>query len=787
MDTHAWLPKRALTPLQLERLRAALTVTPRIPKDFQDDKDATPVELFMEREDAFGLPRGYYQRHFVPDRHRTVRSTTRGAPLPSPLTFQGELYPKQAEALKVVLEKTQDPNFLGGLLEAAPAFGKCLGLGTPVLLHDGRTVRVEDVRAGDVLLGSDSTPRRVLSTTRGVGPLYRIVPVKGASWVCNDAHILTLVHTETDAVVDVSLQEWLRWGAWKKSRYKQFTPPRGVAFSPPSVPLPLDPYFLGVWFGDGDKTLSESGVLTEVAVSKPDIEIQRACEAVAEAFGVRVRTDFGTGGCPTYHLARPAGRGAGGNPLLTTLRDVVGRAEHLPFSYLTAAREDRAAFLAGLLDSDGYYAASADVFEIIQKRRAYADGIAFLARSLGLLATIGSKIVKGQTYWRVHVSGELTQLPLRIPRKTPRGAKHRKCVTRCGFRVEALGVGAYAGFTLDGDGRFLLGDFTVTHNTVTLCAIVAALKVPTLVLVHKQFLMDQWSERIAQFLPGAKVGRVQGPQCEFEGVHIAVGMIQSFRERTYCNNFYKTFGLVVADECHRVGAPTWGPIPRRFPAEWFLGLSGTMRRADGAEAVFKDTFGDVLFSHKESYLKPKLHFVNSRFKLSENINPRLVKRPFLINWLAKNTTRNDLLVRTLADAVQRGRKILLVSERLEHLDVLTEGLRKRLPTHPFTVGHFVGGRKPAELKAAAQAQVVAATLQLVLEGLDIPELDVLVMATPFSDPEQAVGRILRLHPGKKEPVVVDVRDDGVPRLRAMGEYRDRFYLDLGWLQAPPGA
>jgi hypothetical protein len=86
------------------------------------------------------------------------------------------------------------------LLVMATGGGKCLGIGTPVLRYDGTIVPVESVVAGDLLMGPDSKPRTVLSTTRDRGPLYRIVPVKGDSWVCNDAHILTLVHTETGEI-----------------------------------------------------------------------------------------------------------------------------------------------------------------------------------------------------------------------------------------------------------------------------------------------------------------------------------------------------------------------------------------------------------------------------------------------------------------------------------------------------------------------------------------------------------------------------------------------------------
>ena len=156
--------------------------------------------------------------------------------------------------------------------------GKCLGLGTLVLRYDGISAPVETIMPGDLLMGPDSKPRRVLSTTSGVGELYRVVPVKGEPWVCNDVHILTLVNIESDVIVDVELPTYLTSTKWFRHTHKQFTPERGVDFAAAET-LPLDPYFLGVWYGDGTKSL------VGVGISKPDPEILDACKTVAARFG----------------------------------------------------------------------------------------------------------------------------------------------------------------------------------------------------------------------------------------------------------------------------------------------------------------------------------------------------------------------------------------------------------------------------------------------------------------------------------------------------------------------
>ena len=156
-------------------------------------------------------------------------------------------------------------------------------------------------------------------------------------------------------------------------------------------------------------------------------------------------------------------------------------------------RAERAQFLAGFLDTDGHL--QGNCFEIIQKRRGFADGICFLARSLGLRATMSTKYVTGYAtpYWRINISGELTILPMRIPRKQPAPRRQIKNVCRTGITVEAIGDGPYAGFELDGDGRFLLGDFTVTHNSSLLQMIQMALHGKLLpVGIEENGIRDFW-------------------------------------------------------------------------------------------------------------------------------------------------------------------------------------------------------------------------------------------------------------------------------------------------------
>jgi superfamily II DNA or RNA helicase len=320
----------------------------------------------------------------------------------------------------------------------------------------------------------------------------------------------------------------------------------------------------------------------------------------------------------------------------------------------------------------------------------------------------------------------------------------------------------------------------VVHNTVWACAQIATLQVPTLIVVHKEFLMNQWIERIQQFLPDAQVGIVQQDTCDFEGKHIVVGMVHSLASKDYGPVFRSWPGLVITDEVHRIGSRTWSQVPPKFPAKWRIGLSATPRRKDGADDVFFWHIGPLIYTAHERRMKAKVRRVWTNFRVvaTTTFNPKLASKALLLRFLCSNYARNRLVVDQLILALHAGRKILVLSERLNHLKRLEIMLAELWPggaNHLPSVGWYVGGRDEDELEEASKAQVVLATSQLASEGLDIPALDTLMLTTPLGDVEQAVGRILRPCEGKKDPIVVDFRDDSVDAFKRMAKYRDKLY------------
>lgn len=338
----------------------------------------------------------------------------------------------------------------------------CHQKGQPILMFGGSVKPVEDIVVGDQLMGPDSTPRQVLQLHRGHQQMARIVPTKGEPWVVNLDHILTLVETESGRVVDVSVREWLGWSKTAKSIYKLFR--TGVEFPTQPKPLPIDPYLLGLLLGDGH-------MRNPPVVYSADPEIVEFMCSSASKMGLStVSRNPGTSRLGTGLSSR--GIPGQENPVTHELRALGlylsnSGNKFIPEMYKTAGRRERLELLAGLMDTDGCVHGSG--FDFVSKSKVLADDVAYVARSLGFAAYVKECLKSCQTgavgtYHRVLIEGHCSEVPTKIARKRAPIRRQKKNPLRTGFQVELLDDDDYYGFTVDGDHRYLLGDFTVTHN-----------------------------------------------------------------------------------------------------------------------------------------------------------------------------------------------------------------------------------------------------------------------------------------------------------------------------------
>jgi len=336
-----------------------------------------------------------------------------------------------------------------------PGSGKCLGRGTLVVLYDGTLRAVEDIRIGDMLLGPDSMPRCVLGITSGVGNLYEVSQRRGVSYIVNEEHVLCLQkrHGRKSFAeeIQIPVKDFLKISAYKKSSLLGYR----VAVDFGEKALAIDSYFLGLWLGDGDQN--------RLAITKPDKEIIFYIHDYAQKLGLAVsKYQYKEDQCPTWRI-RAVRRGYS-NKLKDAFNDLgLFYNKHIPHEYLCSSLQQRRELLAGLIDSDGHI--DGQCCCIVQKRKELTFQIQYLCNSLGLRCYITKKVMMGRDYWVASITGRLCDIPMRVERKKviSFSGNHDHRVTA--IKIKAIGTGEYFGFETDRDHRFLLSDFTVTHNS----------------------------------------------------------------------------------------------------------------------------------------------------------------------------------------------------------------------------------------------------------------------------------------------------------------------------------
>lgn len=352
------------------------------------------------------------------------------------------------------------------IIAARPGMGKCLGKGTKVLMHNGELRNVEDVAVGDLLMGDDSTPRRVLSLARGRERMYWVHQNHGISYRVNESHILSLKRSrsegghKTGEVLNIEVRDYLAKSDKFKSNYKGYK----VAVQFDEKPLPIDPYFFGLWLGDGH---SYSSRITNV-----DEEVVSYLQSYAQSLGQELITYQQPGKAPNHAITKGYRGKQKFKSVQGDLRALnVLENKYIPQEFLVNSVRNRLELLAGLVDADGSYDERCHVYEITQKRKELAEQIKFLCDTLGFKTSLVQKrsSIRAVNFecdvHRVRISGNLNLIPVKVERKRARVRKSSINWRHTGIKVEFDKVDDYYGFEIDGNRLFLLEDMTVTHNT----------------------------------------------------------------------------------------------------------------------------------------------------------------------------------------------------------------------------------------------------------------------------------------------------------------------------------
>lgn len=302
-------------------------------------------------------------------------------------------------------------------------------------------------------------------------------------------------------------------------------------------------------------------------------------------------------------------------------------------------------------------------------------------------------------------------------------------------------------------------------KTVLALNIISRLKKKTIVIVHKEFLLNQWVERIEQFLPNAKVGRIQGQIIDIEGKDIVIGMLQSLSMKSYPQSLFQEFGFSIFDECHHISAEVFSNALFKIVTKYALGLSATMNRKDGLTKVFKMFLGDVVVKKVRDQDDPvtvkAIEYNTNDEEFNEVVYNFKGQTHYavMIRKLCEYNDRSEFILTILKNCLKEAKEkgesmqVMILAHNKSVLKYLHDAIEHRSIA---TVGYYVGGMKEKDLKLSEGKQVVIATYAMAEEALDIKSLTTLIMATPKTDVTQAVGRILRMK--HANPQVFDIVD-----------------------------
>ena len=330
---------------------------------------------------------------------------------------------------------------------------------------------------------------------------------------------------------------------------------------------------------------------------------------------------------------------------------------------------------------------------------------------------------------------------------------------------------------------------TAFGKTVTAAAIIARRGVNTLVLVHRTELLKQWQVRLAAFLDAGKdvIGVIGGGKNKPTG-QIDIAVRQSLSRQGEVDPLVESYGQVIVDECHHVGAASFDAILRRAKAKHVVGLTATPIRRDGQQPIIFMQCGPIRHKAAQPLDAPHDLSVMPQFIESPIALPAEAGIQDVFRHLAQDAARTAAIASAITDAFRQGRKVLALTERTEHIDAIRTALADQVP-EPFVLHGRMSKKQRAALIAALDAlssdapRVLLATGKLVGEGFDHPPLDTLVLAMPVSwkgTLQQYAGRLHREHASKTDVRIIDFVDTGHPALLRMWDKRQRGYRAMGY-------
>ena len=657
----------------------------------------------------------------------------------------------------------------------------CHAKGSYVLTSDGVCIKVEDVKVGDFLLGNDGTPRKVLELHNGVDDMYKVTPIKGEPFVVNGGHILHLYKTNEGKGYnscqprydEISVKEYVVKSANYKHLHKLHRVSQ-IDFG--NDKYLFDPYFVGLYLGDGC-------CINGLNITTQREEVVEYLREFARTYGLGFRAAEKRNGenkAKSYFFPYAFANNNTPNPLQVTIRGLglegkVAGDKFIPHQYKVASVEDRFSLLAGLLDTDAFYDKEKNTFEYCSKSKRLADDVVFVCRSLGFFAQIGkTKVVKGESYYRIQISGDLNLIPTKVAIRQGRARKQKKSVLVTGFSVEYLGRGEYFGFTLDGNHLYCDNQFFIHHNSgksLVIADIASRLEGPLLVFQPSKEILQQNFAKLQSYgifdcgCYSASVGCKDINRITFA----TIGSVMNHMSDFDC------FKNIIIDECHYVNSKA-GQYKQFIEVKnrQVVGLTATPYRLDRAEGgsilkfltrVRPRIFSKVIYCCQIGELLSKgyladLHYydltaLDLRRVRSNSTGADYDERSLLAEY--ERCGFYDKLSNTVVKVLQPKsgiprKGVLVFTAFTKEARQLVDKLQSIGVNSAIVTGETPKKEREAILEGFKRREIkVVANVGVLTTGFDYPALDTVVLARPRKSLGlyyQMVGRAIRPFDGK---------------------------------------
>lgn len=687
----------------------------------------------------------------------------------------------QEEAVVKCVEYLQSKTTAKGVLVAPTG---CHAIDYELLKSSGEIVKVQDIKVGDELLGPDGTARRVLELHRGRQKMYRITLRNKTSFVVNEGHLLQLYNTSTQSEkgyffnsypkeLAVTVKEYL---GWAKSRKHQYKIKRAGIINFSEKEIPIDPYFLGLWLGDGTNK--------SVSITTPDKEIKEYIYKIANEYEVNVRiAENSNKTCPTYFLTKGRGK-LSERPLRELFKQLdLFNNKHIPYIYRCNSIENRVKLLEGLIDTDGSLGEKRARYEITVKEYRLARDIYMLANSLGLQASLNSKISTCQSfadgeyreYFRVCFRWSPILRP-KLERKRLDDHQFKNEGHHYSFTIEELEEDNYYGFTLDGDNLYVDTQHIIHHNSgksIILAEIARRLGGKTIIFQPSKELLAQNYEKYTSYgleagIYSASFGKKDIKDVTFATIGSVKSMGKVFKE--------KGFTTVLIDECdkHSKSGSMLSKFIKDLGATNVLGCTATpivlrSSKEAGVMARMIDKARDTIFSRivhviqiqeltEKGYWSPleyevididrSQYVTNStgadftEISLNQGYYANDVEQKILesLDSLRKDGHRSILVFMPTIDSARK------LSYMIEECEVIYSGMPVK------ERDQIVSGFKSGDIPIVANVNILSV-------GFDYPEMTAIILARPTNSIAmyyQQLGRLVRIHPDKKFGKVIDI-------------------------------